>query len=321
MTMETTPYYSKLSSKFLDDKEIACRIYEMLANDILGKEQLEKIKLRYYDMNRNFFNYSKEEAGKLIKSGTEACAWEFSKGVEPFTPKGWDRYYEDTITVPIPITHPDFKDLTTRTEKRGAIGLDLPTWFNLKDNDKRIMLVAQDPLRDNTWYSDIELNQKIPGKTGSREDYICLGALVASPFGLHGKSWRDKKNGGGRMALLVEKLIEHGYGVYLTDCRKYFVYDHKESDIYSLKKRTIYKRILEKEIGIICPGCIVAMGNQAYSYCKELLDNDPRVKYVPHFSGAATWKAKDFFEVPPKQKVSIEELAERYAEYIISEGK
>ena len=144
--METTPY-SKLYSKFLDDKEIAYQIYEMLANDILGKEQLEKIKLRYDDMYRNFFNYSKEEAGKLIKSGTEACVWEFSKGVEPFTPKGWNRYYEDTITVPIPITHPDFKDLTTRTEKRGAIGLDLPTWFSLKNTDKRIMLVAQDPLR------------------------------------------------------------------------------------------------------------------------------------------------------------------------------
>ena len=128
----------------------------MLANDILGKEQLEKIKLRYDDMYRNFFSYSKEEAVKLIKSGTEACVWEFSKGVEPFTPKGWNRYYEDTITVPIPITHPDFKDLTTRTEKRGAIGLDLPTWFNLKNTDKRIMLVAQDPLRGNTWYSDVD---------------------------------------------------------------------------------------------------------------------------------------------------------------------
>ena len=135
--MQTT-HYSKLYSKFLDDKDIACRIYDMLANDILGKEQLEKIKLRYDDMYRNFFNYSKEEAGKLIKSGREACVWEFSKGVEPFTPKGWNRYYEDTITVPIPITHPDFKDLTTRTEKRGAIGLDLPTWFNMKNNDKRI---------------------------------------------------------------------------------------------------------------------------------------------------------------------------------------
>ena len=120
--MKTTLY-----STFLDDKEIACRIYEMLANDILGKEQLEKIKLRYDDMYRNFFNYSKEEVGRLIKSGTEVCVWEFSKGVEPFIPKGWNRYYEDTITVPIPITHPDFKDLTTRTEKRGAIGLDLPT--------------------------------------------------------------------------------------------------------------------------------------------------------------------------------------------------
>lgn len=58
--METTLY-----STFLDDKEIACRIYEMLANDILGKEQLEKIKLRYDDMYRNFFNYSKDEAQKL----------------------------------------------------------------------------------------------------------------------------------------------------------------------------------------------------------------------------------------------------------------
>ena len=44
--METTLY-----STFLDDKEIACRIYEMLANDILGKEQLEKIKLRYDEKN------------------------------------------------------------------------------------------------------------------------------------------------------------------------------------------------------------------------------------------------------------------------------
>ena len=248
--METTLY-----STFLDDKEIAYQIYEMLANDILGKEQLEKIKLRYDDMYRNFFNYPKEEARKLIKSGTEACVWEFSKGVEPFTPKGWNRYYEDTITVPIPITHPDFKDLTTRTEKRGAIGLDLPTWFNLKNTDRRIMLVAQDPLRGNTWYSDVDKFPK--GKTGRKEDYICIDALVASPFGLHGKSWRDKKNGGGRMALLVEKLIEHGYGVYLTDCRKYFVYDHKESAEYSymtignppstLKRRKTYTRLFCKK--------------------------------------------------------------------------
>lgn len=289
--METTLY-----STFLDDKEIAYQIYEMLANDILGKEQLEKIKFRYDDMYRNFFNYSKEEAGKLIKSGTEACVWEFSKGIEPFTPKGWNRYYEDTITVPIPITHPDFKDLTTRTEKRGAIGLDLPTWFNIKNTDKRIMLVAQDPLRDNTWYSDVD-NPDVPEKTGCKENYICIDALVASPFGLHGKSWRDKKNGGGRMALLVEKLIEHGNGVYLTDCRKYFVYDHKESAEYSKKKKNIYKAILQKEIGIVNPQRIVAVGNEAYDYCHELIGDDARLLHVPHISGLAAKKTKDLFRI------------------------
>ena len=280
--METTPY-SKLYSKFLDDKEIACRIYEMLANDVLGKEQLEKIKLRYDDMYRNFFNYSKDEAQKL---GLKDAIWEFSSGVEPFTPTGWNRYYEDTITVPIPITHPDFKDLTTRTEKRGAIGLDFPTWFNLKNNDKRIMLVAQDPLRDNTWYSDIDKFPK--GKTGCKEDYICIDALVASPFGLHGKSWRDKKNGGGRMALLV---------------------------------KNIYKAILQKEIGIVNPQRIVAVGNEAYDYCHELIGDDARLLHVPHISGLAAKKQKNFFELDENKKTTIEELVERYAKYIISEGK
>ena len=123
------------------------------------------------------------------------------------------------------------------------------------------------------------------------------------------------------MALLVEKLIEHGYGVYITDCRKYFVYDHKESAAYSSTKMELYKSILEKEIEIIKPSCIVAMGNQAHNYCRELLGNDHRLEYVPHFSGAATWKAKDFFDIPKNQKVSVEELAEKYAEYIICKCK
>ena len=181
------------------------------------------------------------------------------------------------------------------------------------------MIIAQDPLRGNTWYSDVDKFPK--GKTGRKEDYICVDALVSSPFGLHGRDWRENKRGGGRMALLVEKLIKHGYGVYLTDCRKYFVYDASESAEYSKGKKEIYKAILYKEIDIVNPKSIVTLGNQAYSYCHELIDDDARLLYVPHFSGAATWKAKDFFNIPGTQKVSIEELAEKYAEYIIRECK
>ena len=181
------------------------------------------------------------------------------------------------------------------------------------------MIIAQDPLRGNTWYSDVDKFPK--GKTGRKEDYICVDALVSSPFGLHGRGWRENKRGGGRMALLVEKLIKHGYGVYLTDCRKYFVYDASESAEYSKGKKEIYKSILHKEIDIVKPKSIVALGNQAYSYCHEQIGDDARLLYVPHFSGAATWKAKDFFKIPGTQKVSIEELAEKYAEYIIRECK
>lgn len=292
-----------LHSKFLDDRDIADHIYDILADDILGKEQYEKIRLRYYDMQRNFCSYTMDEAKKY---GGEVKIWTYSKGLEPFKPKGWSRYYEDTSTVPIAITHPCFKDLTERTEKRGAIGLDLPTWFNLKDNGRRIMIVAQDPLRGNEWYSDVEKG----------EDYLCLDALVSSPFGLHNKGWRESKRCGARMRLLVEKLIGKGFGVYLTDCRKYFVFDAKESRNYSEKKRQQYKDILEKEIKAVQPVCIVAMGNQAYTYFKELLDDDHKVRFVPHFSGAATWKAKEVFGIPKEWKISIEELADEYAEKI-----
>ncbi len=303
---------TNLRSTFLDDNEVAYQIYDLLANDVLGIEQLEKIKLRYYDMSRNFCNYSKVEAKNTAE------VWQFSKGLEPFKPKGWDRYYYDALIVPIPITHPNFKDLTERTEKRGCIGLDLPTWFNLKNNDKRVMLITQDPLRRNIWYSDInKMDPEVTGKTGNREDYICIDALVSSPFALHDRSWREKRGRGGRMRMLVEQLIEKRYGVYLTDCRKYFVYDKRESNIYSSQeqKRKLYKSILGKEIDIIKPECIVAMGNQAHNYCVELLGNDKRLKYVPHFSGLATWKAKEIFSIT--DKISIEELAKVYADNII----
>ena len=98
------------------------------------------------------------------------------------------------------------------------------------------------------------------------------------------------------MALLVEKFIEHGYGIYLADCRKYCVYDHREPDIYSSKKK-----ILEKEFEII-NGSHCRNGQSGINYCRELLGDEHRLEYVP-------WKAKGVFDMPENQKVSVEELA------------
>ena len=76
-----------LYSTFLDDQDVAERIYALVVDCLLGPEQAEKIRLRYYDMYRNFFKYSKEES---IKYGCPTEVLEFSKGVEPFKPRGYD---------------------------------------------------------------------------------------------------------------------------------------------------------------------------------------------------------------------------------------
>ena len=81
----------------------------------------------------------------------------FSDDLKPFNG------YTDTTSVCIPILNPLFrKDFADK----GAIGLDLPTWFNVQVDNVRIMLIAQDPLRDAKWYEE------------------CHDAIVSSPFGL-----------------------------------------------------------------------------------------------------------------------------------------
>lgn len=283
---------------------ISKEIYKLLANELLGEEQYNKIFTRYEDMKSNFFNYPKY----YVKGDRKE--WKFSEGLTPFQPAGYDSYYTDTTAVPIPITHPDFIDLTVREKKRGAIGLDFPTWFHVNEYNPFIMIISQDPLRDAYWYGDRE---------GTCEDFICSDAIVSSPFGLQDSNHREKGNGGKRIWLLVQSLIKRGYNVYLTDCRKYFVYDHKESDQYTTpEKKKIYRDILKKEIEIVKPKLIVTLGYSATNYCKMLLGKDERLSgFLPHLSGAANGAIKLFFkeylDIVPH---NIEDQVELYAKYI-----
>ena len=284
---------------FCENEQIAQKIYELIANDLLGIEQRHKIETRYNDMRFNFNNYAEDYIEDV------RMTWKFSEGLYPFIPKNRTKPYSDTTAVPIPITHPNFTDLTIRTQKRGAIGLDLPTWFNISDSHPSIMLVTQDPLRSAEWYGD-----KVS------DNYLCTDAVVSSPFGLHDARHREKGNGGKRMWLLVNELIGKGYGVYLTDCRKYFVYSHKESDKYTSDKKTaLYKDILHKEINIIKPHKIVALGSNARNYCNSIGINTSPEQPLPHFSGAAGKQIKTHFDYEGSR--SIAELAKMYADEIL----
>lgn len=283
---------------FCENKTIADKIHDIIADNVLGREQLGKIVRRYGDMRANFNKYPKDFA----KNKTEE--WIFSDDLKPFAPIGRD-CYSDTTAVPIPITHPNFLDLTSRDNKRGAIGLDLPTWFYPTHDAPFIMIVAQDPLRSAEWYGD---------KKG--ENFICSDAVVSSPFGLHDAHHREKGNGVKRMWLLVRVLLERGYNIYLTDCRKFFVYNHHESDLYTTsEKMNLYQNTLKKEIEIINPELIVTLGHSADKGCRSLLGNDRRISgYIPHFCGTAGHKIKEFFGL--ESKTDIDELAKLYADHI-----
>lgn len=284
---------------FCKNETISYKIHHLIADNLLGGAQLPKIIDRYSDMCANFNKYPEDFAE------TKDDKWVFSANLSPFVPKGWNRCYGDTTAVPIPITHPDFIDLTTRNIKPGAIGLDLPIWFSPTPDAPFVMIVSQDPLRSAEWYGDKK-----------DEKFICNDAIVSSPFGLQDAHHREKGNGGKRIWLLVQALIEKGYNVYLTDSRKFFVYDHHESDIYTTsEKMSVYRKILNQEIEIINPKLIVTLGHSAEKCCRSLLGDDYRLSgYIPHFSGSAGKKINDFFGV--KGKTDVTALANLYGDFI-----
>ena len=90
---------------------------------------------------------------------------------------------------------------------------------------------------------------------------------------------------------LINRLVSAGNGVYLTDARKYFVYDHKTSDRYANTQKAVYVDILKREIGSVKPTLCVCLGNRAGSIMYDVATENPELLIysitLPHLSGAA----------------------------------
>ena len=260
-------------------------ILSIIAKDIIGAEMFDKLLLRYDDMKRNYENVTRD----ALPYFPDSKEWEFSDGVMPYGRNPDGSYYSDTSSVPIPITHKLFKRLRSEfitsvknnksTIDGAVIALDLPIWFNLSAAN-RIMIIAQDPLRNPKWY------------------YECEDAICSSPFGMHSREHRNK--GGKRFDLLTKTLTGSGCGVYLTDAYKYYLCGYNKSEEKKIKCPLTkdsqileaYKRILLKEIGIIQPTIIVTLGREAKQALNSILGNVEKnivVLHLPHFSGAAQW--------------------------------
>jgi hypothetical protein len=258
---------------------------------LLGEDQKSKLKLRYADMQRNFDCFCFDE----WDGDSEDNVWKFSSGVTPY------KDFDDTANIPIPITSAAIKKISDSA----VTSLDLPTWFNLSNCDKRVVILAQDPMPRSKWYDD------------------CRDAVCSSPFGLHTKTWREKGNGGGRIWGLVKNLIQNNVGVYLTDIRKFYfrTADAERKYIAPTNEiNEIYRSLISEELAIINPNLIVTLGNQSANALSNLMNDKIEVQVInlPHFSGQAQGKIKDFFNVPQEHKFRIEEQIEYYSQFIIN---
>lgn len=273
-----------MKNLFCNNCNLSEEIPQLIADELLGVENLSQLKGRYQQMKEGY-DFSYEQWQSL-----------FTEELKPF------RGYTDTTGIMMPIKHPKFKTDFEQLGK-GAIGVDLPTWFNMQSGNSRIMLIAQDPLRSNKWYGE------------------CKDAVLSSPFGLHDATHRDSPKGGKMVNELIHRLVSAGNAVYLTDARKYFIYDHKTSDKYADTRKQDYLSILKKEIEIVKPKLCVCLGNRARSIMYDIATNNGELQIsciaLPHLSGAARGAIVKRYPLLLERKATATNIAEQYANEII----
>lgn len=275
-----------MENLFCNECNLSKQIPNFIAEELLGVENLSLLQERYHQM-KDGYNLTYLEWRDV-----------FTDKLKPFREE-WD----DTTAVTMPIKHKLFKQDFERIGK-GSIGLDLPTWFNIKKDNPRIMLIFQDPLRGKCYQE-------------------CKDAVLSSPFGLQDATHRSRANGGKMANELVRHLTNNGYGVYLTDARKYFIGDHQTSDAYSLVFTKTYTDILAKEISIVKPNLCVCFGNRANSIMYDVATENPELLItsikLPHLSGTARGAIKNQFKILDKiGGATADNIAEVYAKEIIS---
>lgn len=206
-----------------------------------------------------------------------------------FTTKGKPfRGYDDTTSICIPTNKTHLPEL----QYFNRIGFDLPTWSNINTHKPTVMFVAQDPLRSDSYCE-------------------CNEIVISSPFGVQDATHRSSRHGEVYFSIFSE-IVEKGYGIYLTDTKKFFL-KGDNSISYTKKQAQIYDEILRQEIEIVKPKIIVAFGKQAQRAITEI-DGDGRLLPLIHPSGASRGHIKKKYKT---DNCSNKKIAEIYIETIL----
>ena len=208
---------------------------DLLAKKVFGDQGFAKLlKARYDQMGELFKDASYDNpCWNLIEHGCKNCATANKRDARLKVPRGKIACNGNNANV-------------TRLFDYDNFGHDMPVWvtYNNDPKAKRVMIVSQDPKRDN----DVREN-----------------IYLSTPFGLHSKDWRK---GNHQVKRIAHMLMENGYCVYLTDSMKFYAGDGnvvrqsiEENDRDGYK--SVFSRVLNAEIEKVDPKVIIKLGDGA----------------------------------------------------------
>lgn len=262
-----------------EDCALSASIPELIINTVLGTSLKDEIDNRYNDMRNNFDKTYEEWQNSFSTSG------------RPF------RSYSDTSSICMPTTT---KNCFPEISQFSQIGLDLPTWINIKEGNPTIMFISEEPTRSDRYEK-------------------CTDIVVSSPFAIHEKEHREYKDGD-LYTELFNQLIAQGYGIYLTQAKKIYT-KGVGSKPFAIKSRLQFKDILDKEIELVKPDLIILLGafparlfHVDYKFYQKNKYQGISTLPLAQPSGAERGFVKIFLKL---QEFSPKDVADQYANLIL----
>lgn len=160
-----------------------------------------------------------------------------------------------------------------KEQNSDLMGIDFPVLIEQDKNKKTIMLVGGDPNRT-CKYTD--------GKTSKNSIF------VGTPFAVDVEDFRYKK--------FFERILKPGYNIYVTDVFKFYAQSGKEVCFKKFAKMQKHGELadfcpielLKKEIKIVKPNAIIALGNNAFDVLNGVMEGVQKCPHPSHISIAKT---------------------------------
>jgi hypothetical protein len=162
-------------------------------------------------------------------------------------------FRDDYIRKPLALVNPDLLASANSLHP----GIDLPCWIEAPTSNQTIVLLGQDPLRDEGYFTG-------PAAT---QPYVVIG----TPYSVHSRALRTWRNNP-RYWTVISDLLGAGYNVYLTDIVKFWAAGQRAP---RPSAADMYRTILRGELDLVSrsgrPAFVVAFGNSAAHALDALL--------------------------------------------------